>query len=206
MMTESVYRVLLGSKSSVRRAAPRIARSSNQREVLSELAPLSPSASGGMRNVSYDQNLVREILWDLDSINMYLNEVRRYWACKLEVTGPQWALLMALIDLDLGGGVPVKDVAAKIHVNSSFATTQSKVLEKSGLVRRVVSKIDARVVLLSLSDRASKLISGLSQEKEAIDSFVFADFDPGSLGELSHRLVLLRGRLERAVLRMATNI
>ena len=50
-------------------------------------------------------------------------------------------------DLDTGNGVPVKDVSAMLHVDPSFVTTQSKMLEKNGFMRRVPSRQDARVVL-----------------------------------------------------------
>jgi MarR family transcriptional regulator, organic hydroperoxide resistance regulator len=45
-------------------------------------------------------------------------------------------ILMAVAELDRGEGLPVNAVSKMLHVDSSFVTTQSKLLEKKGLMRR----------------------------------------------------------------------
>src|SRR5882724_1924627 len=79
----------------------------------------------------------RQIIWDLISINSNFEDMRRHWAKKFGVTGPQWAIMLAINDLDKGGGVPVGEVSAKIHAVSTFVTTQTKLLEQQGLLKRV---------------------------------------------------------------------
>jgi len=92
-----------------------------------------------------NEETVRRFLWDIAAVNIHLDEIRQFWARILGISGPQWMILMAVSDLDKGDGVPVKDVSAMLHVDSSFVTTQSKILEKNGFVRRVPSRDDARV-------------------------------------------------------------
>ena len=112
---------------------------------------------------------------------------------------------MAVGDLDRGKGVPVKDVSAMLHVDPSFVTTQSKMLEKNGFMRRIPSSEDARVVLMSLSDKASKKIATLSTRREALSSFVLAGFDSRALHDMAAHIALLKVRLEKATLMLAVD-
>jgi MarR family transcriptional regulator, organic hydroperoxide resistance regulator len=153
-----------------------------------------------------NQDVVRRLLWDIASINIHLDEIRDFWAKTLGISGPQWMILMALAELDRDRGVAVKDVSTMLHVDPSFVTTQSKILEKHGFVRRIVSKDDARVVLMSLSDKASKQISNLSARQELLNQFIFAEFDAGALRDVTEQLASLRKRLEKATLKLAADI
>jgi DNA-binding MarR family transcriptional regulator len=150
-----------------------------------------------------NQEVVRQFVWDIASINVHLEEIRHFWAKELGISGPQWMILMAVGDLDRGNGVAVKDVSAMLHVDPSFVTTQSKMLEKNGFVRRIPSSEDARVVLMSLSDKASKKIATLSTRREVISDFVFAGFDDRGLKDITEQLTSLKNRLEKATLMLA---
>ena len=147
-----------------------------------------------------NQEIIRQFIWDIASINVHLEGIRQFWAKELGISGPQWMILMAVSDLDRGNGVPVKDVSAMLHVDPSFVTTQSKMLEKNGFMRRVASREDARVVLMSLSDKASKKISALSTRRESLGDFILSDFDEQALKEIGQHMSRLKSRLEKATL------
>jgi DNA-binding MarR family transcriptional regulator len=49
----------------------------------------------------------------------------------------------------------VKDWVAMLHVQQPFVTTQTKMLENSGFVRRTTSSDDGPVVLMYLSDNCN---------------------------------------------------
>lgn len=155
---------------------------------------------------SSQKDIVRKFLWDIASINVHLDHIRQFWAQTLGVSGPQWMILMAVAELDRGQGVPVKDVSTMLHVDPSFVTTQSKVLEKYGLVRRVTSAYDARVVLMSLSDKACKQVANLSSRQELLDKFIFADFDDRTLKDIADQIASLKDRLQKATLKLAADI
>lgn len=155
---------------------------------------------------SSQKDIVRKFLWDIASINVHLDQIRQFWAQTLGVSGPQWMILMAVAELDRGQGVPVKDVSTMLHVDPSFVTTQSKVLEKYGLVRRVTSAYDARVVLMSLSDKACKQVANLSSRQELLDKFIFADFDDSTLEDIADQIASLKDRLQKATLKLAADI
>src|SRR6201996_3088991 len=126
----------------------------------------------------------RQFFWDVASINIHLDQIRKHWAKVLGITGPQWMILVAVADLDQGGGVPVKDVIAKLLVDPSFVTVQSKILEKSGLLHRTESAEDARVVLMSLTEKATREMEALSVRQELLNKFIFSDSDPLTLSKI----------------------
>jgi len=156
---------------------------------------------------SKNQDTVRRLTWEIASIQVYFEEIRYFWAKTLGISGPQWMILMALADLDQGNGVPVKDVSKMLHVDPSFVTTQSKMLEKKGFMRRKTSPDDARVVQMSLTDKTYKHIASLASQQEALNEFIFAEFgDDRELMEFTGKLAALKNRLEKACLKVAMDI
>ncbi|WP_245286155.1 MarR family transcriptional regulator [Bradyrhizobium sp. WSM1417] len=111
------------------------------------------------------------------------------------------AILMAVMDLDKDGGAPAGVVAKLIKVDPSFITLHSKALEKVGFVRRKTGIRDARVVQLSLTNKARKRLANIAAQQEELDQFVFGELGIEESVRLSSRLAALRMRLERARLK-----
>jgi DNA-binding MarR family transcriptional regulator len=166
-----------------------------------EKAPLEKAATE--QDVAGDAEVAEQFLWEVVSINMYLEEIQYMLAKHVGISGPQWMILIGINDLDQSDGVSVRAVSNKLHLDPSFVTAQTKVLEKHGLLRRRPSENDARVVLMSLTDRALKQLSLLSPRQELLNSLIFSDLDLKAREELNGRLSLIRKRLEKAVLRFA---
>lgn len=153
-----------------------------------------------------NHDTARRFAWEIAAINVHLQEIRYFWAKTLGVSGPQWMILMALADLDKGEGVPVKVVSKMLHVDPSFVTTQSKMLEKKGFLRRKTSGEDARVVQMSLTDKTYKHIASLASQQEELNNFIFAEFTERELGEFTGKLAALKARLEKASLKVSMGI
>lgn len=151
-------------------------------------------------------DLIKRFTWEISSINIFLEELRQFWARTLGISGPQWMILMAISDLDKDEGVPVNMVSKLLHVDPSFVTTQSKLLEKKGLLRRKPSPTDARVVRLSLADKAQKHLASLSEQYKTIREYVFQEFDEQELTAFTTRLATLKTRLEKACARVALDL
>jgi len=154
---------------------------------------------------SKNQEVIRRFTWVIASINVHLEELRYFWAKTLGISGPQWMILMALLDLDQDDGVPVNAVSKKLHVDSSFVTTQSKLLEKKGFLRRKSSAEDARIVKMSLTEKTYKHLSGLASQHDSLNEFIFADISDKQLGELTETLNTLKNRLEKATLKVVVD-
>jgi MarR family transcriptional regulator, organic hydroperoxide resistance regulator len=145
-----------------------------------------------------NQDAARLFTWEIAAISVHLQEIRYFWAKALGVSGPQWMILMAIADHDRGEGISVKDVAKILHVDPSFVTTQSKLLEKKAFVRRTVSHEDARVVQMTLTDKSQKYVAGLVAQQEELNRYIFAEFSGGELNTFTAKLASLKGRLEKA--------
>jgi DNA-binding MarR family transcriptional regulator len=163
----------------------------------------SGSAKGAGSGSAKNQDLVRHFIWEIASINVHLEELRQFWARALGISGPQWMILMALADLDKEDGVPVNVVSKMLHVDPSFVTTQSKLLEKGGFLRRRPSASDARVVQMSLTDKTHKHLAGLAEQQKSLNEFIFEEFGDRELTEFTGKLTAVKNRLEKARLKIA---
>jgi DNA-binding MarR family transcriptional regulator len=143
-------------------------------------------------------SFVREIIWNMLSISVHLEEVARHWAKFLDISGPQWLILMAIDYLDEGQGISVRDVSSKLHVNSTFITTQTKRLEQDGYIARRSSSLDGRVVLLSLTGKAKRSIAEVSVRRKEINDLVFSGLGAAELKRLADQISLIRTRLDNA--------
>ena len=152
------------------------------------------------------QDVINRFTWVIASIGVQLEELRYFWGKTLGISGPQWMILMALAEMDQGDGVPVSVVSKKLHVDSSFVTTQSKILETKGFVRRKNSVEDGRVVQMSLTDKTRKQLAGLASRRQALNEFIFAELDGRELGELTDKLAALQSRLEKACLKAVLDL
>jgi DNA-binding MarR family transcriptional regulator len=150
-----------------------------------------------------NQDMVRRFIWEIASINVHLEELRQFWARALGISGPQWMILMALADLDKEDGVPVNVVSKMLHVDPSFVTTQSKLLERGGFLRRRPSASDARVVQMSLTDKTHKHLAALAEQQKSLNEFIFEEFHDRELTEFTDKLTALKNRLEKARLKVA---
>lgn len=158
------------------------------------------------RGSTIDPDLARRFATTVASVTVFLDEIRQFRAKSLGISGPQFALLMAVMDLEQGDGVSIRHVAKAVHVDPSFITTQSKLLEKKGLVRRQVDSHDARVVKLSLSDKAYKQIAALTTDERDLNSFIFEDISGEALEQLTSQLGDLQNRLEKATVKLASGL
>ena len=161
---------------------------------------------GGTTTTTKNQDVIRRFTWVIVAIGVHLEELRYYWGKALGISGPQWMILMALGEMDQGDGVPVNLVSKKLHVDSSFVTTQSKMLEKKGFIRRKTSAADGRVVQMSLTDKAYKQLANLASQQEGLNEFIFAELGDRELREMTDKLVALQSKLEKACHKVVLDI
>jgi len=152
-----------------------------------------------------DQDVIRRFSWEIASIGVYLEELRQFWAKTLGISGPQWMIIVALADHDQGDCVAVNVVSKMLHVDPSFVTTQSKLLEKKGFVRRKTAVEDARIVKMSLTDKTTKHLANLASQQEALNQFIFAEFEDRDMADLTEKLAAIKRRLEKARLKVVAD-
>lgn len=147
-----------------------------------------------------------DFLWNILSISNHFEQINIVWAQMLGVNVHQWMILMAIRNLDRGKGISVSGVATKIHADPSFVTSQSKSLEKLGFLKRAVSAEDARVVLMSLTSKASKEIGKLLKAQEPNKKQIFCDLGDHSLDDVNKKLEMLRDKFQRTAKRLAAEL
>ena len=132
----------------------------------------------------------RALVYDLLSVGARMQEVRDNLAGTIGVTGPQYAILMAIAHMQDGAGV--RSVARRLHVSGPFITAQVNMLVKAGLVAKHPNPEDGRAVILSMTDLGEARLEAIAPEIQwANDTF----FGPLSASEFR----LLAGLAARLV-------
>jgi DNA-binding MarR family transcriptional regulator len=166
--------------------------------------PVQCSEAAGL--AKHQRDSFDEFLWNIFSISNFYEEISFAWAQMLGVNVHQWMILTAIRDLDRGNGISVTGVAAKLHADPSFVTLQSKNLEKLGFLRRANSVEDARVVLMSLTEKASMEIAKLREAQEPAKQSIFCDLEGHHLDDVNAKLALLREKFQRTAKRLAAEL
>ncbi|WP_457492285.1 MarR family winged helix-turn-helix transcriptional regulator [Tardiphaga sp. P5_C7] len=112
----------------------------------------------------------------LESIGKLVAKAQDTWARSVGLSMSQLSILMAIDLLGEAGGVSQVDVAKHLGVHASYITSQSKQLERSGFIRRDSCADDRRVVLLSLTKRASEAARAVKPHQASFHRLVFDEF------------------------------
>jgi MarR family transcriptional regulator, organic hydroperoxide resistance regulator len=94
-----------------------------------------------------------------------LEKVCSFWIKVLGIHGSQWMILMALQRLDQGQGASAQAIAEVLHMNLSFVTSQSRLLETKGLIWRKAAGDDHGAMMLSLTEKARHHLVELASPK-----------------------------------------
>jgi DNA-binding MarR family transcriptional regulator len=141
---------------------------------------------------------VRSLLWTIRSVGIQIDRINEIWASKLGITGPQFLILAALADANEENGTRVNRLAKALDVDPSFVTTQTKILEKSGLLIRKPSAEDARVVLIRPSERLRKMWNELSLRRIKLHNTVFSRLGGTNVDQVRMKLSELEAVIQIA--------
>lgn len=164
-----------------------------------EQRPVPTSSKPAQRN----QDALKGLAWDIISINFSIKKLHRIRARALNISGPQWKVLLAIADHGAKGGIPVNVVAKTLHVDASFVTMQSKKLETMGLLCRKPCPADARVIQLSLSKASVQQLASVAEQEIALSEFIFGNFCEKELSEFNIKLASIKKRLDKASLKLS---
>jgi len=135
---------------------------------------------------------LRAMVYDLLAVGARMEDVRDHLAAEIGVSGPQYAILMAIFHLqEEPGGAGVRAVGRRLHVSGPFVTAQANRLVEKGLVEKRPNPRDGRGVWLCLTDEGNRRIADAAPLiQEANDSFFAAltNVDFLVLGDIASRL------------------
>ena len=145
--------------------------------------PLTISLPALLNNKESDQQF-RRLIQELLTLARRLETARDYFGRRINVTGPQYNLLMTVAQLEGATGVSIGVVAQAMHVSSSFVTAETGKLSDAGLLRKVPNPSDGRGVLLKLTPPGRTKIHGLFGEIRAVNDLFFGPLNARSFAAL----------------------
>lgn len=128
--------------------------------------------------------LDNQLCFALYSTGLAMNKVYRKLLRKLDLTYPQYLVLLVLWERD---AVTVSDIGARLFLDSATLTPLLKRLEAAGFVTRSRSAADERQVVVELTDSGR----AMAREAAAIQAQVIC-----ATGCSVEELVGLKGQLE----------
>ena len=133
----------------------------------------------------------RGLIQDLLTIARRVEMARDYFGRLINVTGPQYHLLMTAAQLQADLGVSVGTVAQAMHVSGAFVTSEAAKLCRLGLLRKQQNPQDRRGALLSLTQAGRLKMDRLIPEIRAVNDLFFGRLDVHSFPELCGNVVAL---------------
>jgi len=124
----------------------------------------------------------RALVQDLLTVARRLEMARDYFGRLINVTGPQYHLLMTVAQLQGASGISVGKVAQVMHVSSAFVTAETGKLSTLGLLKKRPNPQDRRGAFLSLTQVGRLKMDRLIPEIRAVNDLFF-----GKLGSRSFR-------------------
>ena len=126
----------------------------------------------------------RGLLQDLLTVARRVETARDYFGSLINVTGPQYHLLMTVAQLQGALGVSVGTVAQAMHVSSAFVTSETGKLSALGLLSKRPNPLDRRGALLGLTQAGRLNMNRLIPEIRAVNDLFFGRLDAHSFSEL----------------------
>lgn len=134
--------------------------------------------------------LDQQLCFALYSTNLALNKLYRKLLARLDITYPQYLVMLVLWERD---DVTVSEIGERLFLDSATLTPLLKRLEAAGLLNRQRSRKDERQVVVTLTEQGRNLRS----QAEAIPDAVFCatSCDGETLQALKSELENLRDKL-----------
>jgi DNA-binding MarR family transcriptional regulator len=145
--------------------------------------PLTISLPALLNDKQSDQQF-RKLIQHLLTVARRLETARDYFGRRINVTGPQYNLLMTVAQLPGASGISIGAVAQAMHVSSSFVTAETRKLSDVGLLRKVPNPSDRRSALLKLAPLGRTKIRGLLGEIRAVNDLFFGPLTAQSFAAL----------------------
>lgn len=128
----------------------------------------------------------RALVDDLAHFASRLQQIRDALARRIEVTTPQYSILMTIARMPAGASVGIKDLAERLRVSVPFAVNETKKLERLGFVAKLPVADDRRKVDIVLTDQGRGALQTISPLQREVNDALFGSLDEASFGALSN--------------------
>ena len=134
--------------------------------------------------------LDQQLCFALYSANLALNKVYRKLLSRLELTYPQYLVMLVLWE---GDEIRVTDIGERLFLESATLTPLLKRLEIAGLLVRYRATTDERQVIIALTDAGRALREKAQSVPEAVMCATDCSLD--EIVNIKQQLEKLRGKL-----------
>ncbi len=137
--------------------------------------------------------LDQQLCFALYSANLAMHKVYRQLLSRLEITYPQYLVMLVLWHQD---DVTVSEIGEQLFLDSATLTPLLKRLESAGLLKRERSRQDERQVVVTLTEQGRALRQKAEAIPEAVQCATACDND--AMAALKAQLDDLRANLNRS--------
>ena len=130
----------------------------------------------------------RQFIYDLSAAASLLEVARSYLAKQLNISSPQYNILMVVAQYQTEIGVTVSEVANHLHVTLAHVATESKILEKLGLLEIEVNPEDRRSKLLKIHKESESQITKFGTVRRGVNDALFQHLSKSEFENLSTSL------------------
>jgi DNA-binding MarR family transcriptional regulator len=131
-----------------------------------------------------------QLCFALYSANLAMGKLYRHLLAALELTYPQYLVMLVLWE---GDGITVSELGDRLFLDSATLTPLLKRLQAAGLVQRTRGTRDERQVIVTLTDEGRALREKAGKVPE--DVFCATGCEVDELSGLKHQLERLRAGL-----------
>ena len=142
---------------------------------------------------------LRKLLYDFFTVSARMETVRRYLGERVNITVPQYSIIMAVAELQGKSGVSVGRVGEYLHVTGPFVTMELGKLIKKGFLEKNPDLQDKRLSLLTLSPEGAKALQSLVPGLQQINDVFFELDSRAEFERLCKTLDKLVGNSQRAL-------
>jgi DNA-binding MarR family transcriptional regulator len=132
-----------------------------------------PTATRDILLPEGSDHALRTLLYNLFTIGTRMEEVRRYLGGRIGISGPQFSLMMAVLELQENTGVSVGKIAEYLHVAGTFVTAESAKLAQKNYLEKRTDVRDRRVSLLRVIPEGMAAIETLLPQLRQINDTFF---------------------------------
>jgi MarR family transcriptional regulator, organic hydroperoxide resistance regulator len=123
----------------------------------------------------------RSLIHDLIAYGHKLDACRDAFAAIVGISGVQYEILMLVSRTD---GLPVGEVAARLHRSGAFITIEANKLAERGILAKAADPRDGRRVLLKNTPKSTALLERLAPYQVRVNDVLFEALDASRFRQL----------------------
>lgn len=141
----------------------------------------------------------RQLLYDFSVLGAHLEFARAYLASQLDLSPPQYNIVMIVAQYQGAMGVRVSEVAQHLHVTKAFITSEVQRLDERGLVTKYPNPNDGRSVLLRLTAAGENKVLRIGPKRLFVNDHLFRSLSGRDFRNIARIVASLIGDFSKTV-------